>query len=144
MQAVRAQPVVAVIHASADFLAYSGGVFGGHCSTTPDDGDYSVLVVGYTSTYWVVRTSMGPSKAYVHLPMGVNSCGIANWASYPVGEFGVHGVGAVQTCVMFCSKYLCMLSGFRFVWMDEQRRCQLLPQLEDARIENDQDMGQCE
>ncbi|MEW5320160.1 MAG: hypothetical protein WDW38_011255 [Sanguina aurantia] len=86
-EAVEGQPVVAVIHASADFLAYSGGIFNGSCSSAFMDGNYSVLVVGYSSTHWRVRTSMGPSwgeGGYMRLPMGINSCGVANWGSYPL------------------------------------------------------------
>lgn len=86
-QAVEGQPVVAVIHASIDFLAYNGGIFSGSCSRSPDDGNYSVLVVGYTSTYWRVRTAFGPTwgeRGYARLPKYVNSCGIGNWGSYPV------------------------------------------------------------
>lgn len=93
VQAVTSQPVVAVIHASADFLAYSGGIFAGSCSSAPVDGNYSVLVVAYNSQFWTVRTSMGPNwgeSGYVRLAVGVNACGIDNWGSYPVTscEFG--------------------------------------------------------
>lgn len=96
LQAVKGQPVVAVIHASAAFRSYmaaqNGGIFSGSCSRVPDDGDESVLVVGFTSTYWIVRTSFGPNSGkagYAHLAMGENACGIDNWGSYPIsyGKF---------------------------------------------------------
>ncbi|MEW5307638.1 MAG: hypothetical protein WDW36_010017 [Sanguina aurantia] len=85
-QAVGGQPVIAVIHASAEFLAYQGGVFAGPCSSAPDDGAHSVLVVGYTPDYWVVRTDMGGwgEGGYARLARGSNVCGIANWGMYPV------------------------------------------------------------
>ncbi|MEW5320315.1 MAG: hypothetical protein WDW38_011396 [Sanguina aurantia] len=92
-QAVGGQPVIAVIHASAEFLAYQGGVFAGPCSSAPDDGAHSVLVVGYTPDYWVVRTDMGGwgEGGYARLARGSNVCGIANWGMYPV----VQGVPAL-------------------------------------------------
>lgn len=79
--------MVAVIHASVDFMGYSGGIFSSSCQSAPVYGNYSVLVVGFTATYWKVRTSFGPAwgeGGYARLPMGVNSCGIDNWASYPL------------------------------------------------------------
>ena len=38
------------------FDYYSGGIFNGPCST---DTDHAVTLVGYTSSYWIVRNSWG-------------------------------------------------------------------------------------
>lgn len=92
-QAVTGQPVVVVIHASADFLAYRGGIFTGRCSGFPNDGNFTVLVVGFTPTYWTVRTDLGPSfgeGGYARLAMNENTCGITNWGSYPLSNCESH------------------------------------------------------
>jgi len=62
-------------------MHYSDGVFS-DCDTKADHG---VLVVGYTSEYWIVKNSWSTKwgeSGYIRLKRG-NTCGIANVASYP-------------------------------------------------------------
>jgi len=68
---------------------YSGGVLSGRCSGAWDDMDHCVQLVGYDTTastpFWKVRNSWGSSwgeSGFIRLPMGKNSCGIANEATY--------------------------------------------------------------
>jgi C1A family cysteine protease len=68
---------------------YSGGVLSGKCSGAWDDMDHCVQLVGYDATastpYWKVRNSWGSSwgeNGFIRLPMGVNSCGVANEATF--------------------------------------------------------------
>ncbi|MEW5301123.1 MAG: hypothetical protein WDW36_004002 [Sanguina aurantia] len=84
--AVSVQPVVAVIAGSSAFLANTGGIFSGPCSSAPSDASLSVLIVGYTPTYWIVRTDLAAvgKNGIVRIARGSNVCGIANFASYPV------------------------------------------------------------
>jgi len=68
---------------------YYGGVLSGSCSGAYNTLDHCVQVVGYDTTastpYWKVRNSWGTSwgeGGFIRLPMGVNSCGIADEATY--------------------------------------------------------------
>jgi len=48
--------------------------------------DHGVLLVGYTSEYWIVKNSWDTTwgeNGYIRLAMG-NTCGLENTASYPV------------------------------------------------------------
>jgi len=71
---------------AADWSGYKNGVFTGTCSHKYSAADHCVQLVGYDSTgskpYWKVRNSWGSSwgeGGHIRLPMGVNSCGVANW-----------------------------------------------------------------
>jgi len=71
---------------AADWGGYKNGVFAGTCSHRYSAADHCVQLVGYDSTgstpYWKVRNSWGSSwgeGGHIRLPMGVNSCGVANW-----------------------------------------------------------------
>jgi len=71
---------------TADWGHYHGGVFTKKCSHAYSDADHCVQLVGYDSTgdqpYWKVRNSWGSDwgeQGHIRLPMGVNSCGLANW-----------------------------------------------------------------
>jgi len=71
---------------AADWSGYKKGVFTGTCSHKYSAADHCVQLVGYDSTgskpYWKVRNSWGSSwgeGGHIRLPMGVNSCGVANW-----------------------------------------------------------------
>jgi len=69
--------------------SYYGGVLSGSCSGKYNALDHCVQLVGYDTTastpYWKVRNSWGTSwgeKGFIRLPMGVNSCGVADEAMY--------------------------------------------------------------
>lgn len=71
---------------AATWKGYKNGVYDGKCSHAYDDADHCTQLVGYDSTgsqpYWKVRNSWGSDwgeQGYIRLPMGVNSCGLANW-----------------------------------------------------------------
>lgn len=79
--AVSRQPVSIAVDAS-NWQLYTGGVLT-QCGTNLD---HAVLLVGYTSQYWIVKNSWGPgwgSQGYIYLGGG-NTCGLANAASYPI------------------------------------------------------------
>jgi len=68
---------------------YYGGVLSGECSGSYNSLDHCVQLVGYDTTastpYWKVRNSWGTSwgeGGFIRLPMGINSCGIADEAMY--------------------------------------------------------------
>jgi C1A family cysteine protease len=81
---VMQQPVSAQISIGPWFQSYSGGEISPDCS---HDTDYqNVLIVGYTSTYWIIKNSYGTSwgsQGYLYLTRGTNACGIANAAYAP-------------------------------------------------------------
>lgn len=100
-QALANQPVVALVHAAPDWADYAGGagsksasgsgseiqVYDGACSSDPADANHAVLVVGMYADAWVIRNSWGRGWGYgghMYLRRGVNRCGIANLATYPV------------------------------------------------------------
>jgi len=69
--------------------SYYGGVLSGSCSGSYNALDHCVQLVGYDTTastpYWKVRNSWGTSwgeAGFIRLPMGQNSCGIADEAMY--------------------------------------------------------------
>ena len=81
-EAVARQPVAAMVDAS-NWASYKSGIF----SNCGSDLDHFVLIVGYTSDYWIVKNSWGTNwgnGGYIYLKMG-NTCGIADMASYPTG-----------------------------------------------------------
>jgi len=65
----------------------------GSCSGAYNTLDHCVQLVGYDTTastpYWIVKNSWGSSWAqngFIYLPMGENSCGIADEAMYVTAE----------------------------------------------------------
>jgi cathepsin L len=75
-------PVLALIDDSNPaFSAYRGGIFTGPCSSGPPTR--TVLIVGYTSDYWIVKNSLGTSwgvQGYIYMARHQNICGIENYA----------------------------------------------------------------
>jgi cathepsin F/cysteine peptidase B len=73
--------------------SYYGGVLSGSCSGAYNKLDHCVQLVGYDTTastpYWIVKNSWGTSwgeDGHIWLPMGENSCGIADEAMYVTAE----------------------------------------------------------
>lgn len=78
--AVNGRPVSIAVDAE-NWQMYSSGVF----SDCNDSLDHGVLLVGYSSDYWIVKNSWAESwgeNGYIRLARG-NTCGLANSASYP-------------------------------------------------------------
>ncbi|XP_060657977.1 uncharacterized protein LOC132792568 [Drosophila nasuta] len=76
-------PVAADISREA-IKKYTGGVYNKPCKDTKN---YSVLVVGYSKDFWILKTSMGVNwgeKGYMKLARNKNNlCGIASSATFP-------------------------------------------------------------
>lgn len=75
-------PVLALIDDSSPaFNTYRGGIFTGPCGSGPPTR--AVLIVGYTSDYWIVKNSVGASwgaQGYIYMARHQNICGIENYA----------------------------------------------------------------
>jgi hypothetical protein len=75
-------PVLALINdQDPAFNSYHGGIFTGPCNSNPPTR--AVLIVGYTTDYWIVKNSRGTAwgaQGYVYLSRNHNTCGIANFA----------------------------------------------------------------
>ena len=79
--AVNNQPVSVAVDAT-NWQMYAGGVF----TDCGENLDHAVLLVGYTSQYWIIKNSWGTQwgyGGYIYLGGG-NTCGLANSASYPI------------------------------------------------------------
>ncbi|KAG2423009.1 hypothetical protein HXX76_015607 [Chlamydomonas incerta] len=97
LQAVANQPVVALVHASAAWMAYGGGLFEGDCQDSLSRANHAVLIVGYTASAFIVKNSWGTDwgqGGYMLLPrVGSsnnmtrwNRCGVLNRVTYPVHD----------------------------------------------------------
>ncbi|PQM57429.1 MAG: hypothetical protein CML47_11105 [Rhodobacteraceae bacterium] len=88
-------PVSVTVDASSQWQFYDTGIlipkriFG--CSSKPINANHGVVIVGYGSEnnidYWIVRNSWGTDwgeSGYLRLVRGINACGVANSASYPI------------------------------------------------------------
>jgi C1A family cysteine protease len=87
--AVALGPVSIAIEADQSaFQSYTSGVISSNCGTNLDHG---VLIVGYTSKYWIVKNSWGTTwgeQGYVNIASGTQNngagvCGINSDPSYP-------------------------------------------------------------
>jgi C1A family cysteine protease len=89
LTAVAKQPVSVAIEADQlAFQFYSKGILSSGCGKNLDHG---VLAVGYgtegSTDYWIVKNSWGASwgeSGYIRIKRGLDLCGIADSASYPV------------------------------------------------------------
>ena len=90
-----AGPVSIALDASKQWQLYSGGILKPRsilgCSSDPTHADHGVAIVGYGTDdgvdYWWIRNSWGTTwgeSGYMRLERGVNACGVANFASYPI------------------------------------------------------------
>jgi len=80
-------PLSIVVNANP-WQTYQSGVLE-ECAGAMDDLDHAVQLVGYDTTasppYWKVRNSWATvwgEEGYIRLPMGKNSCGMANLVTY--------------------------------------------------------------
>lgn len=80
---------LAVIVDAVSWQDYLGGIIQHHCSS--GHSNHAVLVVGFDKSgdtpYWIVKNSWGTSwgiDGYVHIKMGQNLCGIADFVTFPV------------------------------------------------------------
>jgi cathepsin L len=75
-------PVLALVNdQDPAFSGYHGGIFTGPCGSGPPTR--AVLIVGYTTDYWIVRNSQGATwgaQGYIYVARNHNTCGIANFA----------------------------------------------------------------
>jgi len=89
MAAYAATTPVSVAVDASSWQFYTGGIIdagGDICATQNPNNpslDHGVTIVGYTSTYWIVRNSWGASwgeSGYVRLEFGKDTCGVALFA----------------------------------------------------------------
>jgi len=85
-------PLSIVVNANP-WQTYHSGVLDGECGGAMSDLDHAVQLVGYDTTasppYWKVRNSWATvwgEEGYIRLPMGKNSCGMANLVTYVVAS----------------------------------------------------------
>uniref|UniRef100_H2Z894 Cathepsin H n=2 Tax=Ciona savignyi TaxID=51511 RepID=H2Z894_CIOSA len=86
-------PVSIAFDVTDDFVNYKSGVFSStKCGNKASEVNHAVLAVGYGYTadgedYWLVKNSWGPKwgmDGYFRIKRGVNMCGLADCASYPI------------------------------------------------------------
>ena len=87
MSAANGTPVSVLIEADQRvFQSYGGGVISSSagCGTNLD---HAVLLVGYTSSYWIVKNSWGTGwreDRYVRMQVTGNDAGVCGFQSSPV------------------------------------------------------------
>jgi KDEL-tailed cysteine endopeptidase len=82
-KAIALQPVAVAVNAT-DWRFYKSGIYTGECEPKPNHG---VLAVGYGPGFFKIKNSWGigwGESGYIRLQAGLNKCGIANDASYPI------------------------------------------------------------
>ena len=88
---VASWPIAIGINGGASsFQSYQSGVLDDpECN---DNLDHGVMIVGYNTTsdgkdYWIIKNSWGlewGQDGYIYVVRGMNECGLAEYASYPV------------------------------------------------------------
>ncbi|XP_077135512.1 cathepsin O [Ranitomeya variabilis] len=85
---IRVGPLAVIVDA-VSWQDYLGGIIQHHCSS--GHSNHAVLVVGFDKSgdtpYWIVKNSWGKSwgiDGYVHVKMGQNLCGIADFVTFPL------------------------------------------------------------
>ena len=67
---------------------YKSGVYDGEgCSNTEHSSSHSVLIVGYSPDYWIIKNSWGVDwgeDGYIRFARGLNVCGLAWKPAYPI------------------------------------------------------------
>ncbi|KAH7715300.1 cathepsin L-like protein [Aphelenchoides avenae] len=74
-------PVAFYFRVPSSFQYHTGGVFDPADCSTNIIGYHEMLIVGYTSSYWIVKNSWGTgfgNAGYVYYARGKNLCGMAN------------------------------------------------------------------
>jgi cathepsin H len=86
-------PVSIAFQVTSDFRLYVGGVYSSTiCGNKPTDVNHAVVAVGLDVSvdgvpYWIIKNSWGAEwgmQGYFWMKRGVNMCGIADCASYPL------------------------------------------------------------
>jgi len=86
-------PVSIAFQVAGDFRSYASGVYeSSQCKNQPKDVNHAVLAVGFGvaesgTKYWIVKNSWGAGwgdHGYFLIKRGVNMCGVADCASYPI------------------------------------------------------------
>jgi len=77
-------PISICLGAADSWDFYNSGILKGTCSSSYDDMDHCVQLVGFDKgNYWKVRNSWSTTwgeDGFIRLPYGENSCGVANEA----------------------------------------------------------------
>jgi C1A family cysteine protease len=85
-------PVTAYIYAgSNNFGLYKGGVYSDPACAGKNI-DHAVNLVGYTSSYYILRNSWGTGfgmNGYMYITRGSNMCQVANYNAYPKVRIGI-------------------------------------------------------
>jgi len=92
-QLKRHGPIAIIVDSGSAWQHYRRGIMGPRsCSRSWAAMDHAVVLVGYGKTktgrrYWIVRNSWGKAwgeSGYIRLAYGKNTCGVANYALFPV------------------------------------------------------------
>eukprot|EP01062_Namystynia_karyoxenos_P052511 TRINITY_DN420_c0_g1_i13.p1 TRINITY_DN420_c0_g1~~TRINITY_DN420_c0_g1_i13.p1 ORF type:complete len:763 (+),score=263.24 TRINITY_DN420_c0_g1_i13:89-2377(+) len=79
-------PLPIAVDAASHWQTYTGGIVS---SCTGKQLDHGVMIVGYTSEYWIVKNSWGSSwgeSGYIRLAYGSNQCGLNQSPTAPIAS----------------------------------------------------------
>jgi len=85
LEALLQVPVVVYINVNMAMEEYTGGIFNDP-SCSPEGINHGMLLVGYTSEYWILKNTWGVNwgeSGYINLIRGKNMCGVAEFGTYP-------------------------------------------------------------